>query len=363
MYAAAYTDDEYCSLWVANASDGGNEKKLVTSQRPIRIADNEISPDGTKVAFALGQSRNQANEFRLMEVGIDGGQQREITSEQFFNVKSATWLPDQSGLLVTAARIPNKYFRIWKISASTGKVEPLTKDPETYSVLSLDRSATQLVTTQIKQDFRAFSFALDDPSKMRPLADATSAAIASTGRIFYSSTMSGNDEIWSMNSDGTEQRQLTNDPADDRQPVASPDGKTIYFASNRTGEAHVWRMAADGSGQTRVTQNEGGSPLFAAPDGRSIYYRQDLTGTLWSVSTENGEEKAVTTQSPASFAFSPDGAYFSYIEDGDDHTTLVVASLPGGQTVAEFAIPGSHTRLPIAARYRMLVRSCCRGGG
>ena len=68
-----YTDDEYCSLWVANASDGGNEKKLVTSQRPIRIADNEISPDGTKVAFALGQSRNQANEFRLMEVGIDGG--------------------------------------------------------------------------------------------------------------------------------------------------------------------------------------------------------------------------------------------------------------------------------------------------
>ena len=175
------------------------------------------------------------------------------------------------------------------------------------------------------------------------------AAIASTGRIFYSSTMSGNDEIWSMNSDGTEQRQLTNDPADDRQPVASPDGKTIYFASNRTGEAHVWRMAADGSGQTRVTQNEGGSPLFAAPDGRSIYYRQDLTGTLWSVSTENGEEKAVTTHSPASFAFSPDGAYFSYIDDGDDHATLVVASLPGGQTVAEFAIPGSHTRLPIAA--------------
>ena len=82
-----------------------------------------------------------------MEVGIDGRQQREITSEQFFDLKSATWLPDQSGLLVTAPRIPNKYFRIWKISASTRKVEPLTKDPETSSVLSLT-AGNQVATTQ-----------------------------------------------------------------------------------------------------------------------------------------------------------------------------------------------------------------------
>ena len=30
--------------------------------------------------------------------------------------------------------------------------------------------------------------------------------------------MSGNDEIWSINADGSEQRQLTNDAADDTTP-------------------------------------------------------------------------------------------------------------------------------------------------
>ncbi len=35
-----YTDEDYCSLYVADAHDGGNEKKLVTRPRPIRIGDS-----------------------------------------------------------------------------------------------------------------------------------------------------------------------------------------------------------------------------------------------------------------------------------------------------------------------------------
>jgi Tol biopolymer transport system component len=74
-----YRDDEYCSLWIADSLDGKNERKLVSRSRPLRIGANRISPDGKSVAFAVGQSNNQANEFALMEVDIESGAERELT--------------------------------------------------------------------------------------------------------------------------------------------------------------------------------------------------------------------------------------------------------------------------------------------
>jgi Tol biopolymer transport system component len=51
-----YRDDEYCSLWIADSSDGQNERKLLSRPRPFRIGENRISPDGKRIAFAVGQS-------------------------------------------------------------------------------------------------------------------------------------------------------------------------------------------------------------------------------------------------------------------------------------------------------------------
>jgi Tol biopolymer transport system component len=91
-----YKDDEFCSLWIADA-DGKNERKLLSRPRPLRIADNKISPDGRKIAFASGQSWNGSNEFRFMEVDIETGEERELTPQKFFNINYIAWLPDQSG--------------------------------------------------------------------------------------------------------------------------------------------------------------------------------------------------------------------------------------------------------------------------
>lgn len=341
-------DEEYCSLWTAD-SIGGNEKRLAARPRPIRIADNEISPDGTRIAFASGQSRNQANEFRLMEIPIDGGEEREITSERFFNIRGLTWLPDRSGMLITASRIPNKYFRIWWLSATNGNSQLLTQDPETYSVLSLSKNADRLISTQIKQDFRAYLFDASEPDKKQSLADATSAVFGGNDKIYFSSTQSGNDEIWSMNRDATVQRQLTNDQADDRRPISSPDGRTIYFTSNRSGEAHVWKMAADGSAQTKITEHEGGIPIFVAPDARLVYYQHSISGDLWSVSLENGIEKSILKRELSNHYISADGSKVVFAEKGDgDENVLNIASLPDGRSIQKLKLP-VRSSLVIAA--------------
>jgi len=74
--------------------------------------------------------------------------------------------------------------------------------------------------------------------------------------IVFVSNHTGNDEIWSMNQDGGNQRQLTyNDWPWDKHPSFSPDGKQIVFYSNRTGNRQIWVMNSDGSGQVNLSNN------------------------------------------------------------------------------------------------------------
>ncbi len=78
------------------------------------------------------------------------------------------------------------------------------------------------------------------------------------GRIVFSSNRDGGYEIYSMSSNGTDLRQLTDndDSVHDIEPALSPDGRTVAFASTRDGNYEIYTMSAvDGSNQTRSTQS------------------------------------------------------------------------------------------------------------
>ncbi len=336
-----YGEEEFCSLWIADTADGKNERKLVSRPRPFRIGDNRISPDGKRVAFAVGQSANASNEFSLAEIDLESGTERELTGEKFFNIKNIAWLPDKSGLLMTASRVPNKNFRIWQVSAANGETVPLTNDSESYSILNLDKDATKLVSSQVKQDFRVRLLSLENPSVSRVLADGSTVFYAPDGKIYFTSIMSGNDEIWSINADGSGQRQLTNNAADEGVPIVSADNNSIFFVSNKTGAAQIWRMNDDGSNQTQLTEKEGGSPFFVTPDGEWVYYRHSLTSKLWRVSTKGGGEHLVLDKVKYRFSFSHDGSQVAYSERQGEERILTIAALPDGQIVKTFplAIP------------------------
>ena len=77
---------------------------------------------------------------------------------------------------------------------------------------------------------------------------------APCGKIAFISNRDGNDEIYVMNADGSNQTRLTNNPAMIR-PSFSPDGSKIAFVSNRDGNYEIYVMNADGSNQTRLTNN------------------------------------------------------------------------------------------------------------
>jgi TolB protein len=77
-------------------------------------------------------------------------------------------------------------------------------------------------------------------------------------RIAFVSTEPGNDEIYVINTDGSDMRRLTVNTWEwDKHPTWSPDGSQIVFYSNRdTGRRQLWIMNLDGSNQR---------PLFPSP--------------------------------------------------------------------------------------------------
>lgn len=341
-----YRDDENCSLWIADSAAGKNERKVVLRPRPLRIADNQISPDGKSIAFAVGQSENQANEFSLMKVDLESGAENELSKEKFFNIKSLAWLPDQSGLLITTRKNTERNFRIWQVSTATGEAVPLTNDSETYSALDLDKEAANLVSTQVKLDSRIRLVNAEKAALSRNLVNASSVSFASDGKIYFSSIMSGNGEIWSVNADGSNQRQLTNNPANETTIIVSPDNNSVFFSSNRTGAVQVWQMNPDGSNQKQITQKEGGFPLFVSPDGEWVYYHHGITRTLWRVSLKDGGEQLILNKAKNNFAISPDGLQVAFAERQGAERILTVASLTDGKTVKTFHLANKKDLVP-----------------
>ena len=84
-------------------------------------------------------------------------------------------------------------------------------------------------------------------------------------------------QIWTMNPDGSEKKQITNNKAANFGPYFFPDGKRIIFSSNlhnpKGRDFDLYLIGIDGSELERVTFFDGfdGFPMFS-PDGKHLVF-------------------------------------------------------------------------------------------
>ena len=117
---------------------------------------------------------------------------------------------------------------------------------------------------------------------------AVCAKAPTSGKMVFTSTRDGNSEIYIMNSDGSDQVNLSRDNADDSEPVWSPNGEQILFVSERDGPPDLYVMDSDGSGVRRVFgSREYRSAPSWSPDGRKIAYveREERNATIYTATT------------------------------------------------------------------------------
>ena len=332
-------------LIVAN-SDGTNERKLATlkGEEFFSTGGPGWSPDGKLIACSGG---NYTGGFHLtvLLVNAETGQYKEMTAKRFLDTGRVSWLSDGSGLLVNAVEKGSTRSQIWMIPYPNGEARPVTHDLSDYGGTSLTADSKSLVTVQFEGDTNIW---IAPPNDLRGGKQVTAGKREGEfgviwtpdNKLVYTSMASGNLDIWIMNADGTNQKQLTTDPDWDDSPSVSPDGRYIFFNSLRGKLPSVWRMDIDGGGVKQITDTED-YVQDVSPDGQWILFASWRTGrmTLWKVGIDGGTPVQLSNLFVSAATISPDGkviACNSQDEKPDSPPKLVLLPIEGGTPIKTF---------------------------
>ena len=134
---------------------------------------------------------------------------------------------------------------------------------------------------------------------------------------------------------------MTNDASADVVPLMSPNSPDLFFESDRSGVIQIWRMNQDGTNQRQITKEEGGIPLVISSDGLWLYYRSALKNSLRRVAIETGQEELVLNEMGRGLVVSRDLTRVAYSQRRGQEFVLTVASLPDGQPVKTWRVAGA----------------------
>ena len=365
------------SLVVAGA-DGTGEQKLVTHKLSefsrTGWPSPSWSPDGEKIAFAHRTPEADAQNVNVVTVRVKDGVEKQISSQKWSAIGALAWLADGSGLIITAAdQEPGSAQQLWHVSYPSGAVRRITNDANNYLGLSLTADSSALVTVQREQASSVWTVPNGEANRAAQLTSSRSEGLngvvwAPDGRIVYTVGRAGQRDIWIMNADGTNQRQLTADAGANGAPSVSADGRYIVFISTRAGARNIWRMDIDGSHPKQLTTGSDDQGPNCSPDGRWVVYgtTESDKQRVGKVAIDGGGAEQVTNYTSARPLVSPDGKMIvcAYVNEQESPARwrLATISFAGGPPIKTFDISGFQSRYQWAADGQALLYSVTRNG-
>lgn len=133
--------------------------------------------------------------------------------------------------------------------------------------------------------------------------------------------------IYEANVDGSEMTKLTTGPAYHAECSYSPDGREILYASNEDGSMNLYIMDVDGTNARQITFNTdcyNGGPFFS-PDGNRIVFRADREKAhylqIYTINRDGTDERQLTDNGAVNWApyWHPNGKVLAYTTSLNGH--------------------------------------------
>ncbi len=324
-FVRQYRDEGEEALVVCEA-DGGNEKKLVSRKGEDFFLSNSgempaWSPDGKTIAISAGSITGKFY-LSILLVSIQDGSSQFATTQRWDAVGHLAWVNSGKGLLMVASEYRTAGpGQLWYLDITNGHVHRMTTDLSDYSPSCLNTTENQATALALQQDFNSTIDILPAGDSHRDRKITSLNAYRDgvdgldwtpDGRMVYTSRFSGNSDIWIMDGDGKNRRQLTSESYGKSSPSVSNNGQLIAYASRRDTTPHVWIMDIDGSDQKCLTTGMDDYLPRIAPDNKWIYfdsYRDKGRRNLWKIPVAGGNPLKVCDEYVYSLDVSPDGRF------------------------------------------------------
>ena len=336
------------ALMIVNA-DGSGERKLASRFGHEYFSSTSLawSPDGKLIAFSA--ANDQEEHAHVMAVIDVASAEIRVFGKRLDRIGHVVWLRDQSSILFSGGESgSNVPGQIWQISYPDGEAGPLTNDLNGYLYLTMTADFKELVAIQ-RETFASVLYSNSgDIAKAENISHGKhegswGMTLTPDGRVVYVSNISGATEIWIMNSDGSNARQLTNDGISKYTPAVSGDGRYIVFISEKGGK-HIWRINLDGGQMTQLTNGVEDANPRCSPDGKWVVYDSFNSGKqlIYRVPVTGGEPQALTDFAALEPDISRDGKLIAiFYNDTTPEKSLRLGVIPfdGGAITKSFEIP------------------------
>jgi Tol biopolymer transport system component len=372
--ADPYARNTRAALWVVDVSSG-KSRKLIDGD----AVQPAWSRDGGRIAYWA----NTGGQRDLWTVDANGGTPVAVTTDAATDW-SPEWSPDGEWLYFSSDR--GGTTNLWRIA-----IDPRTGSPR-GAPQAITSSLTGIGYARFAADQRRIavmaysrsyelSLAPFDPSGAGKIG--ATAAVRSPSLGWCSPSPAGDwlactsrgarEDIVLMRPDGSDTVRLMDDAWKDRNPTWSPDGTRIGFMSGRSGEWELWSVRTDGSDLRQMTDLKADLSIAVwSADGKqamsSASTRPPSGVWIFDASTMATRQTAKFFKNPlpqpfSAESWSPDGKLIagSLLDVGGNPRTVAVWEVSTG-TVRPLNVPlPAFVEFAVAGWFpdsrRLLVRS------
>jgi serine/threonine protein kinase len=361
------------SILALMSADGVETRELARVENEI-LRHPRFAPDGQTIAAVSGGFQTGHLTPQILLVTLDGRNRRLAPYRSSGPLSSLIWLADGRQVLYAQADATVDWIgggaRIIRHDVESGEATPIhaiADVPRILDILPADRLVFDVRSA--RENLREIPLPPLRPAGLSgaPVRwltrgnsnDRQPVYSADGERVIFSSTRSGNLDLWETSRATGAIQRITDYEGDDFDPAYVPAGKGIVFNSDRSGTQEIWIADNDGSAPRQVSREgfDVENPVIT-PDGRSIFYASLKPGEtgLWRIRPDGTDRTLVVRGAVFIPEVSPDGRYVLYLTGASMPRSYirVVQVADGAPVPFEIAVDGLRPTAAFIGRARWM---------